>query len=223
MELSPSWKAANCAVTQELPSILWNPKVHYRVHKSPPLASVLSQIDSVSIPLHPISSKIHFNILWYFSCGFPTNILYAFLFSPSCYMPCPSHPACLTYKIKSSISVFSSLLTLYHADDYLTSLLINYLANGFPFITFRQPCRNHLIQWFVYSSVCNLDIRRRGNVSNSHGNCLLNTSRWMTATKQVGSHCWLRNPGNASSQPLPRKWSNASQYVCFWNWSIYFY
>jgi hypothetical protein len=26
MELSPSWEAANCATTQELPSVLWNPK-----------------------------------------------------------------------------------------------------------------------------------------------------------------------------------------------------
>jgi hypothetical protein len=28
MELSPSWEAASCAATQELPSILWNPQVH---------------------------------------------------------------------------------------------------------------------------------------------------------------------------------------------------
>jgi hypothetical protein len=28
MELSPSWEAANCEATQELSSILWNPKVH---------------------------------------------------------------------------------------------------------------------------------------------------------------------------------------------------
>jgi hypothetical protein len=62
MDLSTSREAANCAVTQELPSIFRNPKVHYRVHKSPPLVTILCQID----PVHTISSylsKIHFNIV----------------------------------------------------------------------------------------------------------------------------------------------------------------
>jgi hypothetical protein len=61
MELSPSWEAANCATTQELPSVLLNPMVHYRVHKSPPLVPILRQIKPVyNTPSY--LSKLHFNI-----------------------------------------------------------------------------------------------------------------------------------------------------------------
>jgi hypothetical protein len=42
MEQSLSWEANWFSASQEIPRILWNLKVHYRIHKCPPPVPILS-------------------------------------------------------------------------------------------------------------------------------------------------------------------------------------
>ena len=60
MQHSPSWEANRFSASQEIPRILWNQKVYYRIHNCPPPVSVLSQIDPVHAPTSHFL-KIHFS------------------------------------------------------------------------------------------------------------------------------------------------------------------
>jgi len=100
MKQSSSSKVNSSFTSQECTRILWIPKIHYRVHKSLPLAPILGQITSVH-NLQPYFLKIHFNITFpsmprLCKCSFPFRLnyqsRYASLFSPI-RTACPAHLA----------------------------------------------------------------------------------------------------------------------------------
>jgi len=62
MEQSPSWEANRSSASQEIPGVLWNPKVYYRIDKHSSHIPFLTHIS----PVHAFTFhwlKIHFNII----------------------------------------------------------------------------------------------------------------------------------------------------------------
>ena len=105
MEQSPSWEANWFAASQEIPRILWNPKVHYRTHNRPPPVPILGQPNPVHIPSSE-HLQIHPNIIhpstprcsqWFLPSGFATKTLY----TPS---PHPYAPHALPISLFSILS-----------------------------------------------------------------------------------------------------------------------
>ena len=66
-------KLTGFAANQEIPRILWNPKVHYRTHKRPPTVPILSQLHPVpTTPSH--SLKIHLILSSHLRLGLPNGL-----------------------------------------------------------------------------------------------------------------------------------------------------
>ena len=100
MMQSHSWAATWFAASQEIPRILWNPKVHYRTHKRTLPVCILGQSNPVHMPtshlleIHPII--IHPSTprspQWSPSLRFPhQDPIHPPLLTHTRHMPSPSH------------------------------------------------------------------------------------------------------------------------------------
>ena len=127
MDQSHFWEANRFSASQEIPRILWNLKVHCRIHKSPPPVPIPSQLDPVHAPTSHFL-KIHLNIilpstarsskrslsLWFHR----QNPIYTSHFPYTSYMPSPSyssrfdHPNNIGYILPLNLSSDSGFATL---------------------------------------------------------------------------------------------------------------
>ena len=100
MQQTPSGKTNQFAASPEILHILWNPKVHYHIHKCPSYFTILRQLNLVHTPT---SQFLKINVIiflpcmprstkWTLSFRFPhQSPVYASPLTHMCYMPCPSH------------------------------------------------------------------------------------------------------------------------------------
>ena len=128
MEHNPSWEADRFSPSQEIPHILWNTNVHYRIHKCPPPVAILIQLNPVYAPTSHFL-KNHLNIFLPSTPGsyklslsfrFPhQNSVYTSSIPHTCCLPSPSHSSRFDHTnniwwavqiIKLLIMLFSPLL-----------------------------------------------------------------------------------------------------------------
>jgi len=148
MEQNTSWDDNSHSANQEIPHLLRNPKSYYRVHKSPPLVPILSQMyPFCSFP--PSFPKIHSNNnFWPMSSSFEWSLPFRFSdeniicishLSYEFYMPRPSHYPWFDYPNNIWWSVdFMKLLTVQSPKPLATSSL---LGKNIPL---RMPFSNSL-------------------------------------------------------------------------------
>ena len=94
MEQSSSWAARRSWVSQETPRTLWHPKVHYRIHKSPPPVTILSPINPVHASCFCFF-KVRLHSIFHLRLGFPNTLFLSGFLTKSLFPTCATCPAYL--------------------------------------------------------------------------------------------------------------------------------
>ena len=172
MVQSRSWEANWFEASQEIPRILWKPKVHYRTYKRPPSVPIPGQPNPVHIPTYHLL-EIHPNIIhpstprspqWSLSLRFPHQDPIRPPSSPI-RATCPAHLILLDFITRTMLgedyrSFSSSLCTLLHSPVASSLLGPNILLNTifsntlFPLRSYivTQYCMCRLQKWEIHLS-----------------------------------------------------------------------
>jgi hypothetical protein len=119
IEQSPSWAANRFSASQEIPRVLGNRKVHYRIHKWPPFQFLKTYLNII-LPSTPGSSK------WPLSIRFPhQNPLNTSPLPHMCYMSRPSHSSRFDHPINIwlGLQIIKFLIMFFLHSPVTSSLL----------------------------------------------------------------------------------------------------
>jgi hypothetical protein len=107
MEQSASWEANRFVPSQEIPPILWNPKVHCRIYKRPPPVCIPSKLNSVHTPTSTLILSSHLHV------GLPSGLFPSFSPPKPCARLSPT-----PYALYAPLVSFFSILS---PDQYCVS------------------------------------------------------------------------------------------------------